>query len=166
MSAFVSAMRFVGDLDNEFYHDEHQRDVWNEASAIGFQLCLWAASIAMAVLPWFAGTTGSWIAVGLFVAVSIISLATLAYSKSRRVDVQALSKPRQPRALINAALIAIAGIGVLVKLTLPNDGRIDLDPSTISGLVVGAVAGGGAALFLGWRSRKKQRALDTIDEDL
>ncbi|MGU3436052.1 DUF2029 domain-containing protein [Actinomycetes bacterium M1A6_2h] len=166
MSAFVSAMRFVGDLDNEFYRDEHQRDVWNEASAIGFQLCLWTANIAMAVLPWVAGTTGAWIAVGLFVAVSIISLVTLAYSKSRRVDVQAQTKARQPRQFVTAALIAIAGVGILIRLSLPVDGRIDLDPSTISGLVVGALVGGGTAVFLGYRSRKKQRELDLIDEDL
>src|SRR5437868_6635333 len=41
MSAFERAMRAAGDLDDEFYLDERQRDVWNEAAAVGFQLFMW-----------------------------------------------------------------------------------------------------------------------------
>lgn len=60
MSAFITAMRVVGDLDDEFYRDENQRDVWNEASAVGYQLFLWVGLVAAAILPWAAGTVGAW----------------------------------------------------------------------------------------------------------
>jgi membrane associated rhomboid family serine protease len=159
-------MRFVGDLDNEFYRDEHQRDVWNEASAIGFQLCLWAAAIAMAVLPWVGGITGAYVAVGLFLTSAAVSLATLAYSKSRRVDVQARTKPFQPRGIVIAVLYVVAAGGYFVQLYGSSDSPIGLDPSTAVGAVFGAVVGGGAAAFALRRSRKKQAALDAVDEDL
>ncbi|MDH6675822.1 hypothetical protein M2284_000010 [Rhodococcus sp. LBL1] len=38
MSVFVNAMRVVGGLDDEFYRGERQRDAWNEAAAVGYQL--------------------------------------------------------------------------------------------------------------------------------
>ena len=59
MSAFVKAARFVGDLDDEFYADELQRDIWNEASAVGFQALLWIGLITGAILPFAAGVTGA-----------------------------------------------------------------------------------------------------------
>ncbi|MGU3432582.1 DUF2029 domain-containing protein [Actinomycetes bacterium M1A6_2h] len=166
MSAFVSAMRFVGDLDNEFYRDEHQRDVWNEASAVGFQLCLWISAIAMAVLPWVAGSTGAWVAFGLFLVTGVISIVTLAYSKSRRVDVSAQTKPLQPRAVV-VALLYIAGVvGFLVQTRSAPATPIEFDLPTVAGAVVGGLIGGGAVALLFYRSRKKQQALDALDDDL
>jgi hypothetical protein len=41
-SVFVRLAAGVGDLGNPFYREERQRDVWNEASAVGMQLTLWA----------------------------------------------------------------------------------------------------------------------------
>ncbi len=51
MAVFMKAARTIGDLDDEFYHDERQRDVWNEASAVGFQLAQWAALAGAAFCP-------------------------------------------------------------------------------------------------------------------
>lgn len=36
----------IGDLDDPFYAEERDRDVWNEASAVGFQLLLWVLLVA------------------------------------------------------------------------------------------------------------------------
>ena len=86
MKVLMKAARVVGDLDDEFYADERQRDVWNEAAAIGFQLWLWSALVAAAILPWVAGTVGAWTAVGLLVAATVISLITQWYSRAHDVD--------------------------------------------------------------------------------
>lgn len=51
MSTMMKAMRFVGDLDDDFYKDERQRDVWNEASAVGLQSVFWAIFVSSAILP-------------------------------------------------------------------------------------------------------------------
>ncbi len=50
MSTMMKAMRFVGDLDDDFYKDERQRDVWNEASAVGLQSVFWAIFVSSAIL--------------------------------------------------------------------------------------------------------------------
>ena len=83
MSAFTRTTRFVGDLDDEFYDDERQRDVWNEASAVGFQMFYWAAILGAAILAWTANTTGVWIALGILVVATFVSYATLGYSAAR-----------------------------------------------------------------------------------
>lgn len=58
MSTMMKAMRFVGDLDDDFYKDERQRDVWNEASAVGLQSVFWAVFVSSAILPWVVSRTG------------------------------------------------------------------------------------------------------------
>ncbi len=39
-SWIVRSAELIGDLGNPFYAEERQRDVWNEASAVGLQLLL------------------------------------------------------------------------------------------------------------------------------
>lgn len=53
---FVRAAAAVGDLGNPFYREERRRDVWNEASAVGFQLMLWLGLAAAAAMIWIAGS--------------------------------------------------------------------------------------------------------------
>lgn len=54
-SWFVRAAAAVGDLGNLFYREERRRDVWNEASAVGFQLMLWLGLAAAAAMIWIGG---------------------------------------------------------------------------------------------------------------
>lgn len=52
---FVRAAGVVGDLANPFYREERQRDVWNEAGAVGLQVVLWLGLGAAAAMAWFGG---------------------------------------------------------------------------------------------------------------
>ena len=52
MSLCDRAAKVVGDLDHPFYEEERQRDVWNEASAVGFQTVLWGAMASACGMVW------------------------------------------------------------------------------------------------------------------
>lgn len=151
MSTFTKAMRFVGDLDDEFYDDERQRDVWNEASAIGFQLFSWATVIAAAVLPWVAGVAGAWTAMGILIVSTLISFVTLAYSAARGVNLYTASKLGRIRGVVVGVLIAAGYISVLVKL----QPELYAEVSTWAGGVVGALFGGAVAGASIWYMRRR-----------
>ncbi|SDE20648.1 hypothetical protein [Rhodococcus tukisamuensis] len=162
MSAFERAMRSVGDLDDEFYLDERQRDVWNEAAAVGFQLFLWAALAAAAVLPWVAGRTGAWIGLGLLVAAAVISIATIEFARRRHVDLHATAFRVRPRLFLAGALYAVGVVGLIDRLVVAGaqDGA-----STWSGAAVGAAVGiAGAALVV--RAKQRRQARFEAAEDL
>ena len=141
MSTMMKAMRFVGDLDDDFYKDERQRDVWNEASAVGFQFAYWITLIAAALLPWVAGRTGAWISLGLVIGWFVCSMVVLRYAQAHDVDVYASMKGLQPRSLVAGSVYLIALIGVVAQLvTQPGDGI-----ATWAGAEVGALLGATAA---------------------
>ena len=52
---FVKVAGVVGDLGNPFYREERHRDVWNESSAVGLQLVLWAGLGAAVAMVWLGG---------------------------------------------------------------------------------------------------------------
>lgn len=151
MSTFTVAMRFIGDLDDEFYDDERQRDVWNEAAAIGFQLFYWAVLIGAAVLPWVAGETGAWIALGALVAATLISVATLRYAAARDVNLYTASKLLRVRGFVAALLIAAGAVGILLRLQ-PD---VYAEASSWAGAATGAVVGGGAVGVMVWLMRRR-----------
>lgn len=143
MSTMMKAMRFVGDLDDDFYKDERQRDVWNEASAVGFQFAYWITLIAAAILPWVAGRTGAWISLGLVIGWFVCSMVVLRYAQAHDVDVYASMKGLQPRSLMAGSVYLIALIGVVAQLVArPGDGI-----STWAGAGVGALVGVTAAVL-------------------
>ena len=49
---FVQAAAVIGDLSNPFYREERQRDVWNEASAVAFQVLIWLHLLAATAVVW------------------------------------------------------------------------------------------------------------------
>lgn len=151
MSTFTKALRYVGDLDDEFYDDERQRDVWNEASAIGFQLFMWAAMIAAAILPWVAGRTGGWIGLGLLIATTAISVVTLGYSASRGVNLYTASKLGRARGIVVGVVLAVGYFGALIRLQ-PD---VYSEVGSWAGGVVGALVGGGAVALVIRRMRKR-----------
>jgi hypothetical protein len=151
MSTFTNAMRFVGDLDDDFYHDERQRDVWNEASAIGFQLFQWASLIGAAVLPWAAGSTGARVALGILLTLTVINCLTIAYSAARSVNLYTASKLNRVRGLVVAVLLAFGYFSALVTL----QPETFSEASSWAGGVVGAIAGGGVVGILIWRMKRR-----------
>ncbi|OZF50927.1 DUF2029 domain-containing protein [Rhodococcus sp. 14-2470-1b] len=154
MNAFVKALRFVGDLDDEFYDDERQRDVWNEASAIGFQLFQWASLVSAAVLPWVAGSTGAWVGLGILVTLTVINVLTIGYSAARKVNLYTASKINRVRGLVVAVVLVIGYVGALIRVQ-PDTFS---DASSWAGGVVGAVVGGGVVgLGVWWMRRRNAR---------
>lgn len=152
MSTFTKSMRFVGDLDDEFYHDERQRDVWNEASAIGFQLFLWCSLIAGAVLPWVAGVTGAWIALSILLVSTLISVLTLLYSNARGVNLYTAAKLGRVRGIL-AGLLFVLGYGAAMWTLNPD---MFAESSTWAGGIVGALAGGALVGALIWFMRRRR----------
>lgn len=142
MSTMMKAMRFVGDLDDEFYRDEHQRDVWNEASAVGLQSITWAVFVSSAILPWVAGQTGAWISLALLIVALLGSVITIAYANRRDVDVYLLSNYNRPRVVISIALYLVAAVGIMARLKFDSY----QESSTWVGALIGGIVGGGLAI--------------------
>ncbi|MCJ0902045.1 hypothetical protein [Rhodococcus sp. ARC_M6] len=142
MSTMMKAMRFVGDLDDEFYSDERQRDVWNEASAVALQSILWAAFVSAAILPWVAGRTGAWISLALLIVALLGSVITIAYANRRDVDVYLLSNYNRPRVVISIALYLVAAVGIIARLKFDSY----QESSTWVGALIGGIVGGGLAI--------------------
>ncbi|OZC68560.1 hypothetical protein CH306_13245 [Rhodococcus sp. 15-725-2-2b] len=156
MSAFVRAARFVGDLDDEFYTDELQRDAWNEASAVGFQSLLWIGLVAAAILPYAAGVTGAWIAIGIIVALLTVAFVVIGYARARGVDMYTVQKLRRPRMAIVGVLYLLGFGGVLVRLLVQGG---DVGVSTWIGVAAGAALGAtAAALGVKGHQRRKHNA--------
>lgn len=147
----VRAMSFVGDLDDSFYDDERQRDVWNEAAAAGFQLLLWTALAASAILPWLPGRTGTAIALGLLISVSVASLAVLSYAKALMVD-PAVSLRLRPRLFFALALYGVALVGMLADVRTLGTG---FSAGFSNGALVGSVLALAALTVAFLRERRK-----------
>ncbi|MGA9873428.1 MAG: hypothetical protein WBQ44_20100 [Rhodococcus sp. (in: high G+C Gram-positive bacteria)] len=145
MSAFTKTMRFVGDLDDEFYDDELQRDVWNEASAVGFQLFIWISLVAAAGLPWVGGVAGSWTAVGVLIVYLTVASAVLAYTKARGLDMHTSQKLTRPRIYAATVLPILGGIGAVVTL-LAHYGGGTTQYIALGG-ACGACIGAGAGVY-------------------
>ncbi|OZE91496.1 hypothetical protein CH302_25820 [Rhodococcus sp. 15-2388-1-1a] len=152
MSAFVRAARFVGDLDDEFYADELQRDAWNEASAVGFQSLLWIGLIAGAILPFTAGVTGAWVALGLFFALNTVSFVVLGYAKVRGVDMYASQKLGRARIAFAGLLFFLSGAGAALRLLAHYGGNLQ---SLWIGAAIGAPIGLAAGV-VGIRNRRRR----------
>lgn len=162
MSRTIKAMRFLGDLDDDFYSDERRRDVWNEASAVAFQFAYWLTLLTAAVLPWVAGRTGAWVAVGLLVGWVLSSVVLLRYAAAHQVDVYAEMKFVSPRVVLAIGVYLVALIGVVARLAIhPGEGA-----STWTGMGIGGVLGATAAI-IGIRRHQRQHALEeATDEEL
>ncbi|MDV8021695.1 hypothetical protein [Rhodococcus sp. IEGM 1330] len=156
MSAFVRAARFVGDLDDDFYADELQRDTWNEASAVGFQSLLWIGLASAAILPYAAGVTGAWIAIGIIVALIVVAYVVIGYARARGIDMYTVQELRRPRLAIALALYLLGAGGALVRLLAQGS---DASAWTWIGLAFGAAVGATAGVVgVKWHQRRRRNA--------
>ena len=148
---FVRAAGAIGDLSSPFYREERQRDVWNEASAVGLQTTLLLALVAATGMVWLGGATGLPYAFTLFGVVGVASWMTLLYAGALGVTVDDAS-------LLRLRLVPYL---LLVVLFLVGAARVAPSGGFVGGLVWGGVAGSaGALLFTVWsglRSRRRQR---------
>ncbi|OZE29323.1 hypothetical protein CH278_21190 [Rhodococcus sp. 05-2254-5] len=162
MSAFTKAARFVGDLDDDFYADELQRDIWNEASAVGLQCLLWIGFISAAILPYAAGVTGAWIAIGIIVTLLAVSYVVIGYSRARGVEVQSAQQWLRARFAVFIVLYLLGVGGAFVRLL----GRYvsgDLGSVWI-GAAIGVPLGIAGAVVGVKRKQRKQRKAEHAAE--
>lgn len=155
MSAFVRAARFVGDLDDEFYADELQRDAWNEASAVGFQSLLWIGLVSAAILPYAAGVPGAWVALGIFLAIFASAYVVIGYARARGVDAHTIQEWRRPRFAVFLVLYLAGAGGTLVRLVATY-----LEGSTSMWVAMAVAAPVGAAAAVVGVQKKKRKQQD------
>jgi hypothetical protein len=146
----VRAAGVVGDLGSPFYAEERQRDVWNEASAVGLQLVLWLGTAAATALVWLVGAPALPYAAGLLGLIGVVSLVTVAYAHALGVRVE------------DAQLLRLRLVPVVALLVLFLVGAVREAPADgfVGGFAKGLVIGAGAALawlaWSAWRGRRQR----------
>jgi hypothetical protein len=112
-SRFVRAAAFVGDLDSPFYDEERDRDVWNEASAVGFQVLLWGIPLVAAGSLWISGAAGL-LPVGFLLALWVIAIAVvLVYAHRFGVDPDARTPLIAGRRAMFLVVVGLLGTGLI-----------------------------------------------------
>ena len=112
-SRFVRAASVVGDLGSPFYDEERDRDVWNEASAVGFQVFLWGLPLVAAASLWILGA-GALLPVGLLLALwAAGGGVVLAYARRFGVDPNARTPLIAGRRAMFLAVLGLLGTGVV-----------------------------------------------------
>ena len=111
-SRFERAAALVGDLDSPFYDEERDRDVWNEASAVGFQVLLWGIPLVATASLWIVGAAAL-LPVGLLLALWVGSgVAVMAYAQRFAVDPTSRTPLVGGRRTMFVAVVALLGTGV------------------------------------------------------
>lgn len=124
---FMRLAAGIGDLGNPFYREERQRDVWNEASAVGMQLTLWAGMAAATAMVWIGGAEGFPYALTLMLLVGAVGWVVVGYAA--RMGVRADSGTRLARwRMVPYLVLVLAFFGGVLH----------------SGVVSGSVGWGGA----------------------
>lgn len=132
----------VGDLDSPFYDEERDRDVWNEASAVGFQLMVWGIPIVGAVSLWVARTPALPYATVLLVPWVAASIVTVVYAQRRAVDPGNLEALARIPVRLALFAVVLAGLGGGFLWAAPGVGA----DSDLDSFQRGAAQGGGAGL--------------------
>jgi hypothetical protein len=146
---FVRAAGVIGDLGNPFYREERERDVWNEASAVGLQLVLWLGLAAAAGMVWLGGAPALPYAVVVFVVVGAGSGVGLLYARRLGVRLSATGRVLRLRLVPYVALVVLFLFGAL---------RVAPSSGFGAGFVRGvAVGGAAAALALAWSGIRARR---------
>lgn len=155
-SLFMRTAARIGDLSSPFYDEERQRDVWNEASAVGFQLQLWLGMIVATAAVWLVGEPAAPYALALLVITSTSSIVAVTYSSRLGVDADEQPHVSLARLVPYMALFALFVLG-LVRAGAPyeRDGGWE---SLRYGFAQGAVIGlAGAAAWLAYRIVRDRR---------
>ena len=154
---FVRAAAFVGDLSNPFYGEERQRDVWNEASAVAFQVLIWLHLAAATAVVWFVGADAVPYVYALIAMIGLASWVAILYAASLGVRVD--SKARMARGRLVPVLVL--AVLLVIGMVRAQVGRPDLDDwSTIAGAVTGATAVLVLFAAVSWYTKRRRRAGD------
>ncbi|TFV62278.1 hypothetical protein E4P41_07905 [Geodermatophilus sp. DF01-2] len=150
---FMRAAGVVGDLGAPFYAEERQRDVWNEACAVGVQVALWSGLTLATAMVWLGGATGLPYAFAVFGLVfGVTSWVVVLYAE--RLGVRLDSAGHLPRLRLVPYLVLLVAFLVGVVRAAPADGFL-------GGVAQGAAVGGAAVtlwlLASGLRARRRTR---------
>lgn len=141
----MRSARAVGDLGNPFYAEERQRDVWNEASAVGLQLAVWLMLLAATVMVWVGGRDAVPYALAVVLVTGAVAWTTILYALALGVDASSPQHILRPRLLPYLALLVLLVVGTVRAL-----GQVS------TSVAAGAAVGAGvavAALMLAKRAR-------------
>jgi hypothetical protein len=150
---FVKAAAAMGDLGNPFYREERQRDVWNEACAVGLQLVLWLGLGTAAAMVWLGGPPALPYAFAVFVVLGAASGVSLFYAHKLGVRMDGARRVLRLRLVPYVVLLVLFFVGVLRAAPSSEFG---------AGLAGGAAVGGVVAVVSLVRSglraqRREQR---------
>jgi hypothetical protein len=145
---FTRATSVVADLDSPFYAEERQRDVWNEASAIGFQTMLWAGLALACAMTWIGGRPQLGWAAGLLAVIGVASWLTVIHANRLGVSGRENARLNRPRVYLFAGLYLATLVGMVVR------SDTELSPSTLAGAAIGAALVLGAITLAGRRNRQ------------
>lgn len=148
---FVRAAALVGDLGNPFYGEERQRDVWNEASAVGLQLVLWLGLAAAAAMSWLGGAPVLPYAVLLLIVLGTASWVTVLYARRLGVHGDEAGRVLRLRLLPYGALLVLFLAGAL--RAAPPDG---FGAGFAQGMLAGSALAVAALAWSGLRARRRQ----------
>lgn len=101
------------DLGNPFYREEPQRDVWNEASAVGLQRVLWLGLGTAAAMVWLGGTPALLYAFAVFVVLGAAAGVSLFYAHKLGVRVDDAGRVLQLRLVPYLVLLVLFFVGVV-----------------------------------------------------
>lgn len=164
---FMRAAAWIGDLGNPFYEEERNRDVWNEASAVGFQIVLALSMAAVAAAVWIVGAEAVPYATALYAIVGVASVVTVAYAERLGVDVTASTRMARLRMLPYIALVVVGLVGILLegRRTLPDIGAESFWTGLTDGTILGALVGGGAVVAAFALAARRGRSRRRSDPD-
>ena len=154
--AFDRVATRIGDLDHPFYAEERDREVWNEASAVGFQTLLWGLLVACTVGIWVGGASARPYVMTGMLLIGVAAVLMTGYAHRRGVHGGAAEVLAASRGRVS---LWVALVGALAAGTAFSRDRAsllaDVDAATLAGLVVGVgVALGLAAVVLAWARRQ------------
>ena len=150
---FVRTAGRIGDLGSPFYDQEHQRDVWNEASAVGFQLLLWLLPVAAVVSVWVGGATAIPYALVMVLASGLTSWVVIGFARARGVDMGLAEGITVLRWRLLAYLVLLVAFCAGVVRVAPED---SFGRGASWGLLIGAVAG---VVAVAWSQHRTRRVV-------
>ena len=146
----TSAERPVS-LDNPIYGEERQRDVWNEASAVGLQVVLWLSLAAATAMVWLGGAPALPYAATVLAVVSVAAAVTGLYAHRLGVRVD------DPRGLLRLRMLPYVGLVVAFFIGVV---RVEPADGFFEGFGQGMVLGSACALAWlqgsGLRARRRE----------
>ena len=147
---FLAAAGVVGDLGHPFYGEERQRDVWNEACAVGLQVVLWLGLAAATAMVWLGGATAVPYMVTLLVVVAAGGWMTVLYAHRLGIRLDDTGGVLRLRLVPYAVLLMALLVGVL--RVAPDDG---FGRGFVQGMVVGSALGLAWLVGSGIRARRR-----------